>query len=231
MLQEVTPHVIFTFWGIQVTSTVISTWIMMAIVIGAAAIFRRKRPAILELVFDALNDLISDILGRPAEYILPFLGSLAIFLLMANLIGIIPGLASPTGDINTPIALAVIVFFSVHVFGSIEKGFLKYLKELTSPIYLFPFELISQFSRTISLTLRLFGNIISSEFIVAVIFTILPFIVPLPLIALHIFDGLLQAYIFTALSTVYIAGAILANEPVGARHKQLTNIKSRKKGK
>lgn len=225
---EVGPKVVFTLLGIDITTTIVSTWVMMAIIILLAWIIGRKRVVVLEMVFDALNDLISDVLGRPGGSILPFLGSLAIFLLFANLIGIVPGLTSPTSDINTPIALALIVFFSTHVFGSIEKGFFKYLKDLATPVYLLPFELIGQLSRTISLTLRLFGNIISTEFLVSIILAVLPLIVPLPIIALNIFSGLLQAYIFTILAAVYISSAILAAEPVEHRKKQIKKIKERK---
>lgn len=212
----VNPQVVFTVFGIGIRDTVVTTWIMMALLVGVAALLRKRRPALLEILFDFLHDLISEILGRSAEDVLPFIGSLAIFIFFANIIGIVPGLTTPTSDINTPIALALVVFMSVHIFGVIEKGFREYFKELFTPIYLFPFELIAQLTRTISLSVRLFGNMLSSEFIVAVVFSILPFVVPLPLIGLHIFDGVLQAYIFTALSTVYIAGAILANTPSGS---------------
>jgi F-type H+-transporting ATPase subunit a len=211
----VNPQVVFTIFGIGVRDTVVTTWIMMAFLIGIAALLRKRRPALLEILFDFLNDMISEILGRSAGDVLPFIGSLAIFIFFANIIGIIPGLTTPTSDINTPIALALVVFTSVHIFGVLEKGFIKYFKELVTPIYLFPFELIAQLTRTISLSIRLFGNMLSGEFLVAVIFSILPFIVPLPLIGLHLFTGVLQAYIFTALSTVYIAGAVLANSTEG----------------
>jgi F-type H+-transporting ATPase subunit a len=212
----VNPQVAFTIFGIQVRDTVVTTWIMMTLLIGVAALLRKRRPVLLEILFDFLNDLISEILGRSAGRVLPFIGSLALFIFFANVIGLVPGLTTPTSDINTPIALALVVFMSVHIFGVLEKGFVAYFKELATPIYLFPFELISQLTRTISLTVRLFGNMLSSDFLVAVILSILPFIVPLPLIGLHLFDGVLQAYIFTALSTVYIAGAVLVNTPAEA---------------
>jgi F-type H+-transporting ATPase subunit a len=211
----VNPQVVFTIFGIGIRDTVVSTWIMMAFLIGVAALIRKRRPVLLEILFDFLNDLISEILGRSAGHVLPFIGSLALFIFFANIIGIIPGLTTPTSDINTPISLALVVFMSVHIFGVLEKGFFEYFKELVTPIYLFPFELIAQLTRTISLSVRLFGNMLSGDFLVAVIFSILPFIVPLPLIGLHLFTGVLQAYIFTALSTVYIAGAVLANATEG----------------
>jgi F-type H+-transporting ATPase subunit a len=226
----VNPQVVFTIFGIGVRDTVVTTWIMIAVLIAVAAILRKRRPVLLELVFDFLHDIISDILGKSAGNILPLIGTLALFILFANLIGLVPGLTTPTADINTPIALALVVFMSVHIYGVADKGFVPYFKELATPIYLFPFELIAQLTRTISLTLRLFGNMLSSDFLVAVIFSILPFIVPLPLIGLHIFDGVLQAYIFTALSTVYIAGAVMANEPapkINTKQKDINNPKGK----
>jgi F-type H+-transporting ATPase subunit a len=228
-MSTVGPVILFSVFGIPIYDTVVSTWVMMAIVILMAYLIGRRRPAILELLFDFLNDQISDVMGRPAGKILPFVGALAIFILSANLIGMLPGLSTPTGDINTPIALALVVFLSVHIFGVVEKGFIGYIKEFASPIFLFPIELLSQLTRTISLTLRLFGNMMSSDFLVIVIFSILPLVVPLPLIGLHIFDGILQAYIFTALSTVYIAGAVLANEPAEKTKKQKPAPKQERK--
>ncbi len=228
-MNTIGPVILFTVLGVPIYDSVVSTWVMMAIVILAAYLIGKRRPAILELLFDFLNDLISEVMGRPAGKILPFVGTLAIFILCANLIGMLPGLSTPTGDINTPIALALVVFLSVHIFGIVEKGFIGYFKEFASPIFLLPIELISQLTRTISLTLRLFGNMMSSDFLVVVIFSILPLVVPLPLIGLHIFDGVLQAYIFTALSTVYIAGAVLANEPVEKNKKQRPAQKQERK--
>jgi F-type H+-transporting ATPase subunit a len=131
---------------------------------------------------------------------------------VANVLGVIPGLNAPTRDVNTPLALALVVFFSVHYFGIREKGLVDYLQDLASPIFLLPLEIIGQISRTLSLSLRLFGNMISAELIVAIIFALVPLFVPLPLVGLGIFTGLLQAYIFTALAAVYIASAIRANE-------------------
>lgn len=209
---DVNPQVVFTIFGIGITDTVVSTWVMMALVLGLAFLVGRLRPSILELVFDFINDTVSELMGQNAGPALPFIGSIALFILGCNLIGEIPGLKTPTADINTPIAISLCVFLSVHYFGIRAKGFVRYFKELASPIFLLPIELISQFSRTISLTLRLFGNMVSGEYILAILLSIVPLIAPLPIIALHVFTGLLQAYIFTALATVYIASAILTNE-------------------
>jgi F-type H+-transporting ATPase subunit a len=209
-MSEVNPTVLFHIFGIPVRDTVISTWVMMVIIIGLAIFINRKRPIALEMLVDFLSDTIGDVLGRPAGQFLPLLGSLAIFISVANIIGVVPILVSPTLDINVTLALALVVFFSVHYFGIRSKGFIKYFKDMASPIYLLPLEIIGQLSRTLSLTLRLFGNMFSAELIVAIIFALVPLFVPLPLVGLGIFTGLLQAYIFTALAAVYIGAAIEA---------------------
>ena len=212
-MDEITPHVVFTLFNIPVRDTVTTTWIMIAIIIIASIIINRRQPAVLETLVDFLQDTISDIMGRPAGPFLPFLGSLAIFIAAANVIDIIPLLNAPTRDINTPLALAVVVFFSVHYFGIRSRGLLGYLKGLASPIFLLPLEIIGQLSRTLSLTLRLFGNMFSAVLIVTIIFSLVPLIVPLPLIGLSLLTGLLQAYIFTALAAVYIAAGLGDSEP------------------
>jgi len=206
------PQNVFPILGIGVRDTVISTWIMMAIVVGAVAVVGRRWPEALEMLIDFLNDTISSAMGRPAGPYLPFLGTLAIFVAVANVIGIVPFVVSPTRDINTPVALALIVFFSVYYFGIRAKGPWGYFKDLASPIFMLPMELISHVSRTLSLTLRLFGNIISTELIVAVVFALVPAFLPLLLVAFSMLTGILQAYIFTVLAAVYIGAGLEASE-------------------
>ena len=210
------PQVVFYVGGIAVRDTVVSTWMMMAIIIVLAIVVRRRRPTMLEMLLGFLEDLIGDLLGDyPIERYLPFLGSLAIFVAFANIFSLLPTIplpggtmlpiVAPTRDLNTPIALALVVFFSVHYFGARQQGLVGYLKNLASPIFLLPLEIIGQISRIVSLAVRLFGNVLSTELIVAVVFMLIPLLVPLPVIGLNIFTGLLQAYIFTALAAVYIS--------------------------
>jgi F-type H+-transporting ATPase subunit a len=195
----------FSVWGIWVSSTVVSTWVMMAIVLALAAAARWLRPVALEMLVDALDDAFSEMMARPATPYLPFLGSLAVFIAAANVIGVVPLLTTPTRDINTPASLSLVVFLAVPYFTIREKGIVGYVRDLASPIFMLPLEIIGQLSRTLSLTLRLFGNIISTELIVAVVFTLVPLVLPLPLIGFSIFTGLLQAYIYTVLTAVYLA--------------------------
>ncbi|MFN2286285.1 MAG: F0F1 ATP synthase subunit A [Anaerolineae bacterium] len=212
-MDEVFPKVVFTLFDvIPVRDTVISTWVMMALILAVIYIIRRSMPEALVMFIDFVSDTISDVLGRPAELFLPFLGALILFLLVANNLALLPFLSTPTKDINTPLAMALTVFFAVHYFGIREKGLLGYFKGLATPIFMLPLELIGQLSRTMSLTLRLFGNVLSGEFIVAVIFSLVKPIAPLPMMALGTVSGVLQAYIFTILASSYIASALGSGE-------------------
>jgi len=219
-MEETFPQVVFTVFDLPVRDTVISTWIMMAAIVALAIFVGQRQPAALEMLVDFLTDTISSVMGRSAAPYLPLLGSLAIFIAVANVMGVIPFLSSPTKDINTPLALALVVFFSVHYFGIRTKGVARYFKDMATPIFILPLEIIGQLSRTLSLTLRLFGNILSTELIVAVIFALAPLFVPLPLVGFSIFTGLLQAYIFTVLAAVYIGAGLELNNPVAEADSQ-----------
>lgn len=219
--EEIAPHVVFTIGSLQVTSTVVNTWIMIA-VLGLASYFIGKtfkiRPGMaqnaIEWFEEAIQGLIAENIGSAkTKMFFPIVGTLAIFIGVANLLGLIPGLHSPTPDINTPIAMALIVFISVPYFGIRTRGFWGYLKHYVEPIFLMlPIEIASEIARTFSLTFRLFGNILGEEIIIAILFLISPFIVPVPMMLFSIFTGLLQAYIFTLLTCVYIGGAVRAHQ-------------------
>jgi len=213
------PRPVLELFGGQlvITNTVTSTWAMMVFIVAGAILLEKYQPAALEMVVDFLSDTIAEVLGEEmAPTYLPFLGTLAIFIAFANALGVMPGLISPTRDLAATLALALVVFFAVHYFGIRAKGLGQYLKDLASPLYLLPLilplELIGQVSRTLSLTLRLFGNVLSGELVVAVIFSLVPLFVQLPLVGLSLFTGLLQAYIFTVLATVYIGTGVESAE-------------------
>jgi F-type H+-transporting ATPase subunit a len=106
----------------------------------------------------------------------------------------------------------LVIFFAIHIYGVMAKGFLKYFKDFASPIFMLPLEIIGQISRTLSLSLRLFGNILSGELIASIVFSLVPLFLPLPLIGLSLLIGVLQAYVFTALASVYISSAIEISE-------------------
>jgi len=219
--EEIAPKVIFTLGPLQVTSTVVNTWIMV-LALGTGAYFLGRsfkiRPGIfqnaIEWLVEAIQNIIAQNVGtKDTNLFLPIVGTLAIFVGMANLLGLIPGLQSPTPDINTPLAMALIVFFSVPYFGIRTQGIWGYLKHYVEPIFLMlPIEVASEIARTFSLTFRLFGNILGEEIIIAILFIISPFIVPVPMMLFSIFTGVLQAYIFSLLTCVYIGGAVKAHQ-------------------
>ena len=207
---DVISHpVVFTLLGIPIRNTVVMTWILMAIIIGLVLIVKQVKPSLLEMLLEFIEGIVGDVLDvENLTPYLPLLGSLFIFICFSNLLSVVPGLSSPTADVNTTFALAVIVFFAVHFYGIQKKGFWKYLKTFSDPIFLFPIELLGHFSRTLSLTLRLFGNIMSGDLIVAIVFSLLPMIIPIPFILLGMVTGVIQAYIMTTLATLYIASAV-----------------------
>lgn len=219
--EEIAPRVVFSLGPLQVTSTVINTWIMIGM-LGLGAYFLGRslkvRPGMLqnaiEWLEEAVQGLIAENIGsEKSQLFFPLVATLAIFIAASNLLGLIPGLQSPTPDINTPIAMALIVFVSVPYFGIRTRGLGGYLKHYVEPIFLMlPIEVASEIARTFSLTFRLFGNILGEEIIIAILFLIAPLIVPVPMMLFSIFTGLLQAYIFTLLTCVYIGGAVKAHQ-------------------
>jgi len=208
-VNSIAPWTVFYLMGLPIKSTIIATWLTMAVILGAVILINKFKPDINEMIVEFLTNLISGIMNidDPEPY-LPLIGTLAIFIAVSNSIGVLPVIASPTSDINTPLALAIIVFFAVYYYGIRAKGFFRYIKELASPIFLLPLELIGQISRTLSLTLRLFGNVISGDLIASILLSLVPLFVPLPMMGLSLLLGLLQAYVFTALASVYVASAI-----------------------
>jgi F-type H+-transporting ATPase subunit a len=225
-MEAVVPQVVFYFFGLPITDTIISTWVMMIMIISGALLVRKYKPSVGEFIIEFINDIVSSVMPEGAQvskYIF-IMGSLAIFLLFANVFSIFPLMVSPTANINTTIALAAVVFFAVHIYGVIEKGVWGYIKDFASPIFILPLEIISQFSRTLSLSVRLFGNILSTDLIVAIVFALVPFIVPLPLAALGMLTGVLQAYIFTVLASLYIASAVGVQETEAERRELRKNL-------
>jgi len=218
--EELTPFVVFNLGPLQVTNTVVHTWIIMIIVSIVFIILGKNlkvRPTrfqnALEWVMETIDHLIRDMIPEQPRLFLPIVGTLTIFITSANLGGLIPGLKSPTTDLNTPLALAIVVFFSVHYYGIRRKGLLGHLKHYVEPIFiLLPIEVASELARTMSLTFRLFGNILGEEIVIAVLFLILPVLIPVPMMLFSIFTSVIQAYVFTLLTVVYISGAVEAHK-------------------
>ena len=211
---------VFELGPIQITSTVITTWVVMAAIGVLAWLTTRRlktipdRPqAMVEAIVLIIEESIRDIAPQHVDKILPFIGSLWIFLILANLIGLIPGMHSPTRDLSATAAIAFLVFLSVHWYGirllGLKNYLLHYLKP--SPILL-PFNLISEVTRTIALAVRLFGNIMSLEMIALLVLLVAGFLVPVPILMLHIVEALVQAYIFGMLALIYVAGSLQSQQ-------------------
>lgn len=166
---------------------------------------------LLEVGVESVVNLISRVTKQPGEKFVTLIGTLAVFIATANLVGLLPGLRSPTGDVNTPLALALIVFFAVHYYGVKELGLKGYLRHLAQPsLVTLPMELVGQVSRTLALSFRLFGNIVAGAVIVAILYLLLPLLIPVPLLLFNVLIGLLQAFVFTILAAVYIGAAVEA---------------------
>jgi F-type H+-transporting ATPase subunit a len=209
---------LFELLGLPVTGTVVTTWFMVAalsIVAVLAGKSVRLQPsrwqAMIEWGIGGVSDMLGEMAGPTAVKYVPLIATIGLFVLVANLLSVLPFVEAPTADINTPIALALIVLFSVHVVSLQTFGPWGYLKSFAQPSpVLIPFNILGQITRTFSLAIRLFGNMLSHQIIVAVLLLILPLFVPAMLQVFGLLIGVLQAYIFTILSTVYIGGAIRA---------------------
>jgi F-type H+-transporting ATPase subunit a len=208
--------VLFHAGFIPITRTVVTTWGLMAVLtLGCWVATRAFRvvaggwQTVIETVVSGIEEQIRALLGRDAAPFLPLLGTLFIFLVVANLSGIVPGLKAPTASIETPAALASIVFLSVHFYGVRFQGLGPYLRGYLRPNpALLPLNVLSEITRSFSLAVRLFGNIMSGELVIAIVVALAGLLVPIPFMALAILVGLVQAYIFSVLAAVYIGGGI-----------------------
>jgi F-type H+-transporting ATPase subunit a len=211
---------LFELGPLQLTSTVITTWVVMAAIGLLAWLTTRRlqtipdRPqAMVEAIVLIIEESIRDIAPQHVDKILPFIGSLWIFLILANLVGLIPGMHSPTRDLSATAAIAFLVFLSVHWYGIRIQGLKNYLLHYLKPSpILLPFNLISEVTRTIALAVRLFGNIMSLEMIALLVLLVAGFLVPVPILMLHIVEALVQAYIFGMLALIYVAGSLQSQQ-------------------
>lgn len=215
---ELNIDILFTLGPIEISNTVVTTWGIM-FVLGLFSWLMTRRlsssssttQSALEAIVLSIETAVKNVAPQQAKQLIPFIGSLWILLVLSNLIGLIPGLHSPTRDFSATAALAVIVFLSVHWFGIRILGLKAYLHHFLSPSpLLLPFNLISEITRTIALAVRLFGNMMSLEMTALLILLVAGFLAPIPILLLHVIEALVQAYIFGMLALVYIAGGIQA---------------------
>ena len=211
-------EIIYFQWGfVRITATLVFTWITIFVLALVSFLITRnlktegrisKGQNILEALIETINNQIKQISQQEPGKYLPFIGTLFIFILVANIFSIIPGYIAPTGSLNTSIALAICVFLSVPVYGIADQGIGDYLKDYIKPTFIMlPFNIISEISRTLSLAIRLYGNVMSSSIIVAILLGVVPLFFPVIIQALGLLTGVIQAYIFAILAIVYIASA------------------------
>lgn len=209
--------IFFQLGFLKLNATILCTWAVMALLIGGSILLSRrlrtgvkipKWQHLLEKIVLTLKYQIKDMMGQKPDSYLPFLGTLFLFISLSNLLMVVPYYEPPTGSLSVTAALAVCVFFAVPVYGIMKTGFLPYIRKYVQPsVFMLPFNIISELSRTLALAVRLFGNIMSSRMIGAVLLSIAPLFIPLVMEGLGLIIGQIQAYIFAALATVYIASA------------------------
>ena len=211
-------QIVYFQWGfVRITATLVYTWVTMLILIFISFLVTRtikpgtkvsKGQNILEALVETINSQIRQISQQDPGKYLPFIGTLFIFILASNVLSIVPGFKAPTGSLNTTIALSLCVFLAVPYFGISEQGILGYLKEYIKPTFIMlPFNIIGEISRTLSLAIRLYGNVMSSSVIAAILLGVIPLFFPIIIQALGLLTGVIQAYIFAILAIVYIASA------------------------
>lgn len=218
---HVTPDQIELFrWRfVVVNATMVCTWIVMALLTVLSWLVTRRVPradesrsrwqSAIEVIVDLIRGQIRQICPDGADAYLPFIGALFLFIAVSNTLDVVPGWHAPTGSLSTTAALAIAVGVAVPVFGIQRHGFLGYFSHYLRPTWIMlPFHLLSETSRNLALAVRLFGNIMSGSMIVAVLLAIAPLFVPVAMQALGLLIGLIQAYIFAILATVYIGAAV-----------------------
>jgi len=209
--------IIFTLFGLPLNATIFYTWIVMAILtVASMLITRRLRPDVppnrwrtmLEVIVQGIQSQIQEISHGPSRHLLYYVGTLFLFVAMSNLLLVVPGFEPPTSSLSTTTALAISVLIAVPLFGINSRGLLGYLKTYLEPSFIMlPFNVISEFSRGISLAIRLYGNIMSGAVVAAILLTVAPFFFPVVMDVLGLLTGMIQAYIFAILATVYISSA------------------------
>src|SRR4030042_45973 len=166
---------------------------------------------VMEAILGGFDDLLVETMGPEGRKFFPLIATLGLYILTSNLLGLLPGFESPTANLNTTVSMAVVVFVMTHVVGIRIHGF-KYVKHFMGPIWwltpiMMPIEIISHLSRPLSLSVRLFGNIMGEDIVLAVVILLVPFLVPLPVFVLMIFTSVIQTLVFMLLTMMYIAGA------------------------
>ena len=210
------PSVVCRLGPVEVTSTVVYSLIASAILIAFAMLVRLglqgRRPGwavAAEFLVEHLEGIMKDMSGEDPKPYTPLVVTLALYIGVSNLLGLLPGMRAPTADFSTTAALAIVVFLAVPVYGIRARGVRGYLRHYLEPSpLLLPLEIITEASRTLALAVRLFGNVMSEELILAVLLMIAGLFLPVPLMMLAVLTGVIQAYIFAVLTVVYLSAVV-----------------------
>lgn len=195
------------------------TWFVMAALALLSYLATRRMSIlpgrlqnVMEVIIGGFDSLVIETMGPVGRKFFPLIATLGLYILSLNLLGLIPGFESPTANLNTTVSMAIVVFVVTHVVGIKVHG-VKYIKQFMGPVWwltplMMPIELISHLSRPLSLSVRLFGNIMGEDKVLAVVLLLVPFLVPLPVFVLMIFTSCIQMLVFMLLAMMYIAGAM-----------------------
>jgi len=210
-------HLNLGFW--DVPALIVYTWIVMGILIVTAIVVRGNLQTIpgglqnvMEMFFSGLKDFTVSTMGPHGLDYFPLLATAALYIVLCNLIGIVPGFESPTSNLNTTLACALVVFSMTHIVGLQKHGF-KYIKHFMGPVLplvwlMFPIEVIGHLARPVSLSLRLFGNIKGEDLVILILFLLVPYLIPSAMMAVAVFTSFVQAFVFVLLTMLYLAGAM-----------------------
>jgi F-type H+-transporting ATPase subunit a len=213
--------VLWAWEPFRLSATIVYTWIVMAVLVLGAYLATRNvsatlRPGrwqhLLEVLVGGMRDQIREVSQHEPGPYLPFVGTLFLFIATSNALAIVPGFTPPTGSLSTTTALALCVLVAVPLYGIAERGLGSYLKGYVRPtVFMLPFYLLGEMSRTVALAVRLYGNVMSGTVVAAILLSIVPFFFPIIMQVLGLLTGLIQAYIFAVLAMVYIASATRAH--------------------
>jgi len=223
-LSQISPDqvVVWSWKFLTLNVTILYTWLVMAILVGGSIFVTRRLSSemnvsrwqhFLEVVISVVRGEISEMTKTGADHYVPLIGTLFLFICTSNVLAVVPGYVAPTSSMTTTAALATCVFIAVPFYGISRNGVLHYVKEYFQPNFIFfPFHVMGELSRTLALTVRLFGNIMSHEKVIGILLAVTPFLFPVVMQILGLLIGVIQAYIFAILSMVYIASALSAED-------------------
>jgi F-type H+-transporting ATPase subunit a len=228
-------EIVYAQWGfVKLNATLVFSWVVMLVLVAASWFITRdlstgpdvsRVQSLLEQIVFTIRDQIRDVANQDPTPYIPFIGALFLYIATANLLNIVPGYEAPTASLSTTAALATCVFFAVPIFGVWQRGLGGYLKHYIEPTpIMLPFEIISEFSRTVALAFRLFGNVMSGSLILTILLGIIPLFIPILLNAFEMLIGLIQAYIFAILAMVYISSAARAHQEKEEEKKEEQSI-------